>query len=256
MLLKLVQLILTNLIQNSLLTVMWKYRYNDLPTKDVLSFNNFDMTVEKDRDKEIAEIKDQLLHGKENKKVQNKFILIDNIVYYISSPDNEATLRLYIPKHLKEAVVKEFHDNFHMRIDKTYDLIRQKYYWPKLFKELNNYVSTCVTCQKRNLKKIKPPLQEIDIPVYLFAKIGLDLSGPYPTSLSGNTYIVSFIDLYSGWPEAFAVPDKSADQICNLLIDEIFPRHGQVLELCSDNGTENINYKVKETLEALNIHHV
>jgi hypothetical protein len=58
--------------------------------------------------------------GKENKKVQNKFILIDNIVYYISSPDNEATLRLYIPKHLKEAVVKEFHDNFHMRIDKTY----------------------------------------------------------------------------------------------------------------------------------------
>jgi hypothetical protein len=65
---------------------MWKYRYNDLPIKDVLSFNNFDMTVEQDQDKEIAEIKDQLLHGKENKKVQNKFILIDNIVYYISSP--------------------------------------------------------------------------------------------------------------------------------------------------------------------------
>ena len=57
------------------------------------------------------------------------------------------------------------------------------------------------------------------------------------------------IYLHSGWPEAFAVPDKSADQICNLLIDEIFPRHGQVLELCRDNGTENINYKVKETLE-------
>ena len=91
---------------------------SDLPTKDDWSFNNFDTTVEQDQDKEIAEIKDQLLYGKENKKVQNKFILIDNIVYYISSPDNEATLRLYIPKHLKEAVVKEFHDNFHMRIDK------------------------------------------------------------------------------------------------------------------------------------------
>jgi hypothetical protein len=35
---------------------------------------------------------------------------------------------------------------------------------------------------------IKPPLQETDIPPYLFAKIGLDLSGPYPTSLSGNKY--------------------------------------------------------------------
>ena len=44
---------------------------------------------------------------------------------YISNPDNEATLRLYIPKHLKEAVVKEYHDNFHMRIDKAYASIRQ-----------------------------------------------------------------------------------------------------------------------------------
>jgi len=56
---------------------------------------------------------------------------------------------------------------------------------------------------------------------------------------------VFLLVIYSGWPEAFAVSDKSLDQICNLLIDEIFPRHGQVLELCSDNGTENINYKVR-----------
>jgi hypothetical protein len=57
---------------------------------------------------------------------------------------------------------------------------------------------------------MKPHLQETDIPPYPFAKIGLDLSGPYPTSLSGNKYIESFIYLHSGWPEAFAVPDKSA----------------------------------------------
>ena len=103
---------------------------------------------------------------------------------------------------------------------------------------------------------MKPPLQETDIPPYPFTKIGLDLSVPYSTSLSGNKYIESFMYLHSGWPEAFAVPDKLADQICNLLIDEIFPRHGKVLELCRDNGTDNINYKDKETLEALNIHHV
>ena len=92
---------------------------SDLPTKDDLSFKNFDTTVEQDQDKEIAEIKDQLLHGKENKKVQNKFILIDNIVNYTSNPDNEATVRVYIPKHLKEAVVKEYHDNLHMGIEKN-----------------------------------------------------------------------------------------------------------------------------------------
>lgn len=119
-------------------------------------------------------------------------------------------------------------DNGHMGIDKTFDSIRQKYYWPNLYKQLYEYVSSCVTCRARSMKKIKTPLQDTDIPPYPFAKIGLDLSGPYPTSLSGNKYI-GFIDLYSGWPEAFAVPDKGADNIAHLLIEEIFPRFGAPL---------------------------
>jgi hypothetical protein len=56
-----------------------------------------------------------------------------------------------------------------MGIDKAYASIRQNIIGLKLFKELNNYVSTCVTCQKRNLKKIKPPLQETDIPPFNFS---------------------------------------------------------------------------------------
>ena len=82
------------------------------------------------------------------------------------------------------------------------------------------------------------------------------MSGPYPTSLSGNKYIIAFIDLYSGYPEAFPVPDKSADNVVHLLIEEIFPRHGAVLEIVTDNEGENVNRKMQETLQALNINHV
>ena len=89
-----------------------------------------------------------------------------------------------------------------------------------------------------------------------FAKIGLDLSGPYPTTLSGNRYIVSFVDLYSGWPEAFPVPDKSADRIVHLILEEIVIRFGCPLQIVTDNGTENVNRKVRETLDAMNIHHI
>ena len=65
-------------------------------------------------------------------------------------------------------------------------------------KESYEYVNNCVTCQTRSLKKIQPPLQETDIPLYPFAKIGLDLSGPYPKRLSGNRYIIGFVDWNSG----------------------------------------------------------
>ena len=88
-------------------------------------------------------------------------------------------------------------------------------FWPNLFKEINKYVSQCTICQTRSLQKISPSLQKTDVPPYPMAKLSLDLSGPYPTGLSGNKYIIAFVDLYSGWPEAFAVPDKTADTVAD-----------------------------------------
>ncbi len=55
------------------------------------------------------------------------------------------------------------------------------------------------------------------------AKLSLDLSGPYQVSLAGNKYIIAFVDWFSGWAEAFAVPDKTADTVAHLLMEEIFP---------------------------------
>ena len=49
----------------------------------------------------------------------------------------------------------------------------------------------------------------------------LDVPGPYPKSLSGNKYITGFIDWYSGWPEVFAVPDKTAETVAHVLLEEI-----------------------------------
>ena len=221
------------------------------------NMSGIDMITEQGKDAELVEFKMQILHGQPSKTTQKNYIVIDNILYYITDPDNEPVLRLYVPEHLRERVVRQYHnDNGHMGIDKTFDAIRQKYFWPNLYKMLYEYVSNCVSCQERSMKKIKPPLQETDIPPYPFAKIGIDLSGPYPTTPSGNKYIIGFIDLCSGWPEAFAVPDKGADNIAQLLIEEIFPRFGAPLQIVSDNGTENVNATVRETMEALNIDHV
>ena len=75
-----------------------------------------------------------------------------------------------------------------------------------------------MTCQVRTLTKQRAPVQEMDVPPYPFAKVSLDVPGPYPRTLSGNKYIVAFVDHYSGWPEAFATPDKSADTIVQLLL--------------------------------------
>lgn len=220
-------------------------------------FLGFDIVSEQDKDTEISDLKALLLKGKAGKSQEKKHILLEDVLYYISSPDDQPVLRLYVPKDLKQKVLLQFHDsNGHMGIDKTFDAIASKYYWPTLYKEVAEYVSRCVTCNKRGLKKQKPSLQETDSPPFAFAKIGLDLSGPYPTTLSGNKYIATFVDWYSGWPEAFPIPDKTGDTISHLLLEEIFPRYGASLQIVTDNGSEFENRVVNETLEALNIDHV
>ena len=217
----------------------------------------FDMKVEQSKDYDISEIRSMILSGQESKDVQKHYLLVDGLVYFISNVDDDPRLRLFIPKHIRSFVVTQYHDqNGHMGVQKTFDSIRAKYYWPNLFKEIHKYVSECTVCQTRSLQKISQPLQETDIPPYPMAKLSLDLSGPYPTTLSGNKYIIAFVDWFSGWPEAFAVPDKTADTVAQLIIEDVYPRHGCALQIVSDNGAENVNRTVKETLARLKIDHV
>ena len=229
---------------------------NDKVKKPTLN-STLNMVEEQEKDETLLKIKDSLKNDTLSPSVAKKFIVLDNILYYISKTDTDPILRLYIPEHLKDKIMVEYHSTLgHLGMDKTHDAVHSKYYWPNLFKDVSSFVNKCITCQLRSSQKSKPPVQEMDIPPFAWAKCAIDTSGPYPTSLSGNKYIVSFIDLFSGYPEAFACPDKSAQTITNLIIDEIFPRYSCPLEILSDNGSENVNSVVKETLAFMNIHHV
>lgn len=62
--------------------------------------------------------------------------------------------------------------------------------------------------------------------------------------------------MYSGWTEAFAVPNKKAKVGVHLLIDEMFPRSRAPLQFLTNNGLANINKIRKNMFEDLNVFHV
>ena len=77
-----------------------------------------------------------------------------------------------------------------------------------------------------------------EIPDRPFNKIAIDLVTDCKTSTSGNKHILTIIDHLTRWPEAFPIPDKSADTIVTTLINEYLPVHMCHRYILSDNGPE------------------
>lgn len=139
----------------------------------------------------------------------------DNLLYFISNVEDNPSLRLYVPNHLHHLVIKQYHDdNGHPGCQRLFHKVKQKYYWPKLFKDLHAYVDKCIACRIRNLIAIKAPMSDkVVVPPFPFTVVSIDVCGPYPTTLSGNKYIICFLDQYSGYVEAFPSPDKTSDSV-------------------------------------------
>ena len=86
-----------------------------------------------------------------------------------------------------------------------------------------------------------------------FDKIAIDLVTECETSTSRNKNILTIIDHLTGWPEAFPIPDKSADTIVSTFINEYLPVNMCQQYILSDNRMEFKNNLMDQVLQQLGI---
>lgn len=64
----------------------------------------------------------------------NKYQIIGDLLYYVSSEDESPRMRLYVPKDLQSQVLEKCHEKMqHISINKIFQLINRKYHWPGLY---------------------------------------------------------------------------------------------------------------------------
>ena len=191
-------------------------------------------------------------------KYSEEYVMEGDTLYHLADPvrlDHEPRMQLAIPAALVETILNNYHDgNGHFGIDKTYQTIRARYFWKNMYKDTVNYVLKCTVCSTRKLKKKRIEMQNMPIPEYPFQTVGIDTCGPYLESFSGNRYIVTIVDHFSGWPEAYPCQDKSAETIAKLLLEEFIPRFSCPSTILSDNGSEYVNSIIACLSKELNIH--
>ena len=223
-----------------------------LPTYDDLSFDDdIDMRALQRRDKHCKEILKQLRND-ENEKVANDYVVQDRLLYHIGKVNRyepEPILQLVIPNVLKQIVLEGYHSELgggHVGLEKTYQKIRSKYFWPHCYKDTVEVVQSCDICQRRMLRKRNAELQDNISANSPMEVVGIDTVGPFVTSTKENNYIVTVVDWYSSWVEAYPIPDKEATTIAEVLLGRFIPQHGCPRVLISDRGAEYVNTIIDE----------
>ena len=77
-----------------------------------------------------------------------------------------------------------------------------------------------------------------EIPNRPFDKIAIDLISDLSVLASGNEHILTNTDHLIGWPGTFPIPDKKADTIVHVFINNYLPIHMSPCFILSDSGTE------------------
>ncbi|KAL3208260.1 hypothetical protein MRX96_052582 [Rhipicephalus microplus] len=114
------------------------------------------------------------------------------------------------PAALRSSVMIVFHDNDgHLGVEKTRDLIQQKYWWPSMRKDIREYVDSCQTCQTMNARTTRNEgcLIPRDIPTEPNAVISLDQMGPLNEK---GDHILVCIDHATRYMDAVTVPSTSS----------------------------------------------
>ncbi|KAI3364944.1 hypothetical protein L3Q82_000942 [Scortum barcoo] len=77
----------------------------------------------------------------------NKLEVLDGVLYRKRQEGAQTQNQLVLPEDLRPLVLKSLHGNMgHMGVERTLDLIRKGFYWPKMSAEVEAKIKTCNRC--------------------------------------------------------------------------------------------------------------
>src|SRR6266540_2935225 len=142
----------------------------------------------------------------------------------------------------------------YLEYKKVLQKLLERYYWPGMAKDINQYIAACYQCQ------MKKPMQKINelhpiLPSRLFDRWGVDVVGLLPITPKGNQYIIVAVEYLSKWQEAKAVTEANTLSISNFLYQNIICQFGCFTHLHTDRGTEFVNEVVEKLIGRFRVKH-
>ena len=190
----------------------------------------------------------------------DEFVVQESLLKHVEITRDAATRKTvrvttYVPKALRGNVLRACHDHMatggHMGIERTYLRVRQYYWWPRLYGDVRDYVTACLTCQTSQGHARKQALLQNPAQArFPFDMVAMDLL-QMPKSNDGNRYAMVVIDHFSRYAIVVPLPNKRATTVARALMERVILIHGHPATLLTDRGTEFLNKEMARICELI-----
>jgi hypothetical protein len=169
--------------------------------------------------------------------------IVDGKVYYrdrlFAPPDDE--LRTQILYRTHSTVIAG-----HPGRVKTLDLVSRTYWWPRISRDVDEYVRACELCVRTKASRSAPQgfLQPLPVPYRAWSDISIDYVTPLPLcERNGQKYrhVLVVVCRLTKMRHFIPVTSLSAEELATVFVSRVYCLHGTPDNVISDRGTQFIS---------------
>jgi hypothetical protein len=172
---------------------------------------------------------------------KDEFSEVDNIVLRGN--------KIVIPLKLQNGILILAHEG-HPGMQKMKQRLRLKVWWPKVDKDVEEFVRSCKSCQLVGCSSKSEPLGVTRMPQEAWSQLAADFLGPIPS----GEYLLVIIDYYSRYKIVEIMQNTTASALIDVF-DRIFTKFGRCASILTDNGQPFPSAEFENYLRHLNIKH-
>ena len=191
-------------------------------------------------------------------ELQKIFIKEKGVLFRLWTEDGRTSKCILVPKVLQDFMIILAHNHSgHNGSRRTYSCPKRQYYWPGIWKQVFRHCKRCKECVLQNQGQPERGFGHFDLSELPMEFICMDLVRLiHPPSSRDNRYILTVIDMLTGFTMAVPIKNKNADTICDAYHDHIYCTFGGSSQILTDNGSEFKNQEMKQVCETLGIKHI